>query len=54
MTALASATCFLAHASKSAGSNVCRGWGLASSIMRPTTILAAWTSIASLICWQGG
>jgi hypothetical protein len=32
--------------------NVCGGCGLAPSIMRPTKMLAAWTSSARLICWH--
>jgi hypothetical protein len=31
---------------KSAGLNICGGCGLAPSIMRTTTMLAAWTAIA--------
>ena len=30
------------------------GWGLSPSNMRLTTMLAAWTSKASLICWYRG
>jgi len=40
MTSLAKPTYFLAHARKSAGLKVRGGWGLASSILRPTTMLA--------------
>jgi hypothetical protein len=37
-----------------AGLNDCGGCGLAASINRPTTMLAAWTSSANLICWCCG
>jgi hypothetical protein len=53
-TSLARATGFLAHARKSAGLNLWGGCGFAPSIMRPTTMLAAWTSNASLIGWYWG
>src|ERR1035437_2903335 len=34
------------HAGTPAGLNICGGWGLAPSVMRTTTMLAAWAFIA--------
>ncbi len=48
VTSWASGTCSFAHARKSAGLKVCGGWGLATSIMRTTTMLAEGTSIVGL------
>ena len=50
-TFLANVTCFFTDPRKSAGLNACGGRGLAPSTMRTATMLAAWTSIASFICW---
>ena len=48
---LPSAFCFWTRAKKPAGLNVCGGCGLASWILRTTTILAAWTAVAPEGVW---